>query len=59
MINEMETYLEGVKSRMYDYIDNYFSQEEAQKHSENLMKIVSGYEAEIATIKMKLLKPKN
>jgi hypothetical protein len=56
ILNEMETYLEGVKSKMYNYIDNYFSQEEAQKHSENLMQIVSGYESEIATIKMKLLK---
>jgi len=49
----MKTYLEGIKSKMYDYIDNYFSQEEAQKHSENLMQIVSGYESAIATIKMK------
>ena len=56
ILNEMKTYLEGVKSKMYNYIDNYFSQEEAQKHSENLMQIVSGYESAIATIKMQLLK---
>jgi hypothetical protein len=56
VLNEMVKHLEGVKSKMYDYIDDHFSQQEAQKHSENLMHIVGGYEAAIATIKMKLLK---
>jgi hypothetical protein len=53
---EFTTILEKRKEDMLWYIKEYFTPDEITRHSENLLRMVEGVEANIAEIKMKLLR---
>lgn len=56
ILNEVIKIFKSNEREMYSYIDEFFNQDEITKHSENLMRIMSRYDAEIALLKLKLLK---
>lgn len=56
VLDEVRKIFELNQSEMYSYIHEFFNQDEVTKHSENLMRIVSRYDGDIALLKLKLLK---
>jgi hypothetical protein len=55
IFDEMKTILKKREDDMLWYIKEYFTQDEINRHSENLLRMVSGVDGDIAEIKIKLL----
>jgi hypothetical protein len=55
ILNEFRTILKKREEDMLSYIKEYFTQDEINTHSENLLRMVEGVDGDIAEIKMKLL----
>jgi hypothetical protein len=55
IFNEMKTILKKKEDDMLWYIKEYFTESEINRHSENLLRMVSGVYGDISEIKMKLL----
>ena len=56
IFNELRTILKKREEDMLWYIKEYFTPDEINRHSENLLRMVEGVEGNIAEIKMKLLR---
>jgi hypothetical protein len=56
IFNELRTILKKREEDMLWYIKEYFTPDEINRHSENLLRMVEGVEANIAEIKMKFLR---
>jgi hypothetical protein len=54
ILDEIKSILKKKEEDMLWYISQYFTKDEINRHSENLLTMV-GFEGDIATIKMKLL----
>jgi hypothetical protein len=55
ILDEIKSILKKKEEDMLWYISQYFTKDEINRHSENLLTMVGGFEGDIATIKMKLL----
>ena len=55
IFNQMKIILKKKEDDMLWYIKEYFTRDEINRHSENLLRMVSGVDGDIAEIKMKLL----
>lgn len=55
ILNEIKIIMEKKEKDMLWYIKEYFTQSEMNRHSENLLKMVSGVDGDIAEIKLKLI----
>ena len=55
ILDEIKSLLKKKEEDMLWYISQYFTKDEINRHSENLLTMVGGSEGDIATIKMKLL----
>jgi hypothetical protein len=53
---EIKTILKKKEDDMLWYIKEYFTEDEINRHSENLLRMVSGVDGDIAEIKMKLIR---
>jgi hypothetical protein len=53
---EIKTILKKKEDDMQWYIKEYFTEDEINRHSENLLRMVSGVDGDIAEIKMKLIR---
>lgn len=55
ILSEIRTILKKKEEDMLWYIKEYFTKDEINRHSENLLRMVSGIEGDIAEIKIKLI----
>lgn len=55
IINELKIIFKKKEEFMLWYIKNYFTENEINKHSENILRIFQGVEGDISEIKLKLL----
>lgn len=55
ILDEIKSILKKKEEDMLWYISQYFTKDEINRHSENLLTMVGNFEGDIATIKMKLL----
>lgn len=55
ILGEVRTIFKKKEEDMLWYIKEYFSKDEINRHSENLLRMISGIEGDIAEIKMKLI----
>jgi hypothetical protein len=55
ILNEVRDILKEREEDMLWYIKEYFTEDEINRHSENLLRMVQGVDGDIAEIKMKML----
>ena len=56
IFTEIKTIFEKKENDMLWYIKEYFTEDEIDRHSENLLRMISGVDGYIAEIEMKLMR---